>query len=69
MTANTKKKPPFGLRMPDEVQEWLRQRALANNRSMNAEVVTIMQDLMTGQLEHRAFERGRLEGISQAMNP
>lgn len=69
MTANTKKKPPFGLRMPDEVQEWLKQRATTNNRSMNAEVVTILQDLMTGKIEQQAFERGRLEGISQAMNP
>ncbi|HMT93901.1 Arc family DNA-binding protein [uncultured Thiothrix sp.] len=69
MTANTKKKPPFGLRMPESVQEWLKQRALGNNRSMNAEVVTILQDLMMGRLEQQAFERGRLEGISQAMNP
>lgn len=69
MTAITKKKPPFGLRMPDEVQDWLKQRSITNNRSMNAEVVTILQDLMTGRLEKQAFERGRLEGISQAMNP
>lgn len=57
------------MRMPDEVQEWLKQRATTNNRSMNAEVVTILQDLMTGKIEQQAFERGRLEGISQAMNP
>lgn len=60
---------PYSLRMPDDVKQWLEQRALANNRSMNAEVVTILQDLMTGRLEQQAFERGRLEGISQAMNP
>lgn len=69
MTTDAKKKPPFGLRMPDEVQEWLKQRATTNNRSMNAEVVTILQDLMMGKIEQQAFERGRLEGISQAMNP
>lgn len=60
---------PYSLRMPDDVKQWLEQRALANNRSMNAEVVTILQDLMTGRLEQQAFEHGRLEGISQAMNP
>lgn len=60
---------PYSLRLPESVQEWLKQRALGNNRSMNAEVVTILQDLMMGRLEQQAFERGRLEGISQAMNP
>ncbi len=35
---------PFGLRMPDELREALQARAKANGRSMNSEIVQILQD-------------------------
>lgn len=35
---------PFGLRMPEELKEKIAERAKANGRSMNAEIVQILQD-------------------------
>lgn len=41
-----KQKPsPFGVRMPEELHEWLRNRAKNNFRSMSAEIVRILTDL------------------------
>lgn len=34
---------PFGLRMPEELKEKVSERAKANGRSMNAEIVQILQ--------------------------
>ncbi|QCT21748.1 Arc family DNA-binding protein [Jejubacter calystegiae] len=39
---------PFGLRMPDEIREAVQQRAKNNGRSMNAEIVKILQDALEG---------------------
>jgi plasmid stability protein len=33
-------------RMPDEVHQWLAERAKANDRSMNAELVRILKEAM-----------------------
>lgn len=35
---------PFGLRMPDELREAIAERAKANGRSMNSEIVQILED-------------------------
>ncbi|WP_442904854.1 Arc family DNA-binding protein [Hafnia sp.] len=35
---------PFGLRMPEELKEKIAERAKNNGRSMNAEIVQILQD-------------------------
>lgn len=35
---------PFGLRMPEELKEKIAERAKKNGRSMNAEIVQILQD-------------------------
>lgn len=35
---------PFGLRMPDDLREAIAERAKANGRSMNSEIVQILQD-------------------------
>lgn len=37
---------PFGLRMPDELREAITVRAKKNGRSMNAEIVQILQDVI-----------------------
>ena len=37
---------PFGLRMPDELREAVTKRAKKNGRSINAEIVQILQDVI-----------------------
>lgn len=37
---------PFGLRMPEELKEKIAERAKNNGRSMNAEIVQILQDAL-----------------------
>ncbi|EBG0211786.1 Arc family DNA-binding protein [Salmonella enterica subsp. enterica serovar Louisiana] len=39
---------PFGLRMPEELKEAIASRAKSNGRSMNAEIVQILQDVIDG---------------------
>jgi hypothetical protein len=46
-----KTQTPFGVRMPDEIKEWLAQRAEENGRSMNAEIVQLLK-------QERSRERG-----------
>jgi plasmid stability protein len=40
---------PFGLRMPDELREAVAKRAKANGRSMNSEIVQILDDALFGK--------------------
>ena len=67
----TEKKPlpPTGVRMSDDMKEQLVERARQNGRSMNGEIVQILKEVLTGMAEKAAYERGRLAGIEQAMNP
>lgn len=65
MTA-TRSIKPFGLRMSDEMRAQVEERAKQNGRSMNSEIIQILRGVLTGTTE---FERGRLAGIEQAMNP
>lgn len=37
---------PFGLRMPEELKDKIADRARKNGRSMNAEIVQIIQDVL-----------------------
>ncbi|WP_418458392.1 Arc family DNA-binding protein [Citrobacter braakii] len=39
---------PFGLRMPEELKEKIAERARANGRSMNAEIVQILENAISG---------------------
>ena len=68
MTA-TRSIKPFGLRMSDEMRAQVEERAKQNGRSMNSEIIQILKEALTGTAEKAAFERGRLAGIEQAMNP
>jgi hypothetical protein len=40
------KNPPFGLRMPDDVKEWVAHQARENMRSQNAEIVMALKEKM-----------------------
>ncbi|WP_337047107.1 Arc family DNA-binding protein [Serratia liquefaciens] len=40
---------PFGLRMPDQLREAVAERAKANGRSMNAEIVQIIDDAIAAE--------------------
>ncbi|WP_273967984.1 Arc family DNA-binding protein [Enterobacter cancerogenus] len=39
---------PFGLRMPDDLKERVATRATLNGRSMNAEIIQILEDVVAG---------------------
>ncbi|EPE3084099.1 Arc family DNA-binding protein [Morganella morganii] len=39
---------PFGLRMPDALKEKIQERAKANGRSMNSEIIQILEDAVGG---------------------
>lgn len=38
---------PFGLRMPPKLKEEISSRAKRNNRSINAEIVTLLQEAIS----------------------
>lgn len=40
---NVRDIPPFGLRMPMELRETLKERAWQNRRSLNSEIVMILE--------------------------
>ncbi|EAM9413087.1 Arc family DNA-binding protein [Salmonella enterica] len=50
---------PFGLRMPEDLKEKVAERAKSNGRSMNAEIVHILQDALNSEPDSK-----ELEGIS-----
>lgn len=35
---------PFGLRMPKDLRDWVRERARRNDRSMNGEIIAILRE-------------------------
>lgn len=39
---------PYPLRMPDELRDLLTERARASGRSLNAEIIGILQDAVSG---------------------
>lgn len=43
--------PPFGLRMPSDVREWIRQTAEQNDRSQNYEIVRAIRERMEREKE------------------
>ena len=68
MTA-TRSIKPFGMRMQPEDKARIEERAKQNGRSMNSEIIQILKEVLTGTAEKAAYERGKLDGIRQAMNP
>ncbi|MFH2379783.1 Arc family DNA-binding protein [Morganella morganii] len=52
---------PFGLRMPDELKEKIQERAKANGRSMNSEIIQILDDALNGNFhDESTFVAGML---------
>lgn len=47
--------PPFGLRMPDSVKEELKKLAAARRRSMNGQIVAMLE---SGLAAEKANEKG-----------
>jgi len=47
---NEKQQTPYPLRIPNELREWVKQRAENNMRSMNAEL-NILLTAVKGQIE------------------
>lgn len=45
---------PFPLRMPDELREQIHALAKANNRSLNTEIVLLLQQALDGHLTKTA---------------
>ncbi len=47
--------PPFGLRMPPELNEWVSARADENGRSKNSEIIQILKAAQQAeQRQHQA---------------
>ncbi|WP_241610295.1 Arc family DNA-binding protein [Rosenbergiella epipactidis] len=40
---------PFGLRMPDEIRDAITERAKSNGRSINSEIIQILQEALEGK--------------------
>ncbi len=40
---------PFGLRMPSEIRVWLEAQAAANRRSLNSELLVILEGVRRNQ--------------------
>lgn len=45
---------PYPLRMPDELRDQLTERARANGRSLNAEIIGILQDVISSRQQCQA---------------
>lgn len=43
---------PFGLRMPEELKDKISESAKKNGRSMNSEIVQILEDAMQSSAQH-----------------
>lgn len=65
----SKKASPYPLRLDADLKQLTEERAKQNGRSMNAEIIQVLKEVMEGKAEQAAYERGRLDGIRQAMNP
>lgn len=60
---------PFGLRMPEELKRKVAERAKANGRSMNAEIVQIIQDAVNIPTESELDEVISHLNISEHSDP
>ena len=47
---------PFGLRMPEDLKERIAERARANGRSMNAEIVHVLADSFSSDIRAESDE-------------
>lgn len=58
------------IRLPAALYEEIKEQAREHNRSLNGQLMELIQKGMKeSTADKAAFERGKLEGIQQAMNP
>jgi len=43
---------PFGVRMPEELKNWLKQRAVRNRRSANSEILAMLESIRSSEKEN-----------------
>lgn len=44
MQAEKEQRRPLGVRLPDELRQWLKHQAVDNRRSLNAEIVVRLEE-------------------------
>ncbi|QLQ33927.1 MAG: Arc family DNA-binding protein [Candidatus Thiothrix singaporensis] len=59
----------FSITLSAEAHEWLKEQAKSQGRSLGNMAGQIITQAKEGAVEKAAYERGRLAGIQQAMNP
>lgn len=47
---NSKQKSPMPIRLPDDLQAWVKARAEANIRSVNAEIIALLLQIREAEL-------------------
>lgn len=58
--------PPYGLRMPPELKERVQAAAEANNRSMNAEIVSRLEATFLAETEGQGMTEKEILAASRA---
>jgi hypothetical protein len=48
-TQQKQQPPPFGLRLPEELRDWLREQAERSRRSLNAEIIVRLEGSRRGE--------------------
>ncbi|PHM57022.1 Arc family DNA-binding protein [Xenorhabdus sp. KK7.4] len=48
--------PPTGVRLPDELKEKLQERAAKNGRSLNSEIVMMLQSVIDEELQPKKID-------------
>ncbi|MCE2563405.1 Arc family DNA-binding protein [Komagataeibacter sp. FNDCF1] len=60
----------FRLRIPRHLKEWVEEKAKANNRSINAEILSCIELAKSGMVLHEDKARARLDTlIEEAIRP
>jgi hypothetical protein len=50
---------PFGVRMPHELKEWLKQNSVMNRRSLNAEIVVRLEESRKNEIAQSGSARSK----------
>ncbi|OAG73484.1 Arc-like DNA binding domain protein [Gluconobacter japonicus] len=60
----------FRLRIPRSIKDWVEERAKANNRSINAEILSCLELVRTGNVLDESAAKERLEVlVDEAIKP
>lgn len=51
MNDKNEARKPLGVRMPDELKQWLKHQAVDNRRSLNAEIVLRLEESRRGSAD------------------